>query len=334
MPSGPALLFSGWRGLSSELYRVRTEGNAGPQRIALTENAVVWPVVSAGGRLVYARILLGDADIFRITAAAKDGPWTAPVKFISSTRFEFEPQFSPDGKKIAVSSARSGPEQIWAFDSDGTNPVPLTPSDLQDQSRPRWSPDGRLIAFYATIETNVDVYTVDSTGSNLRRVTDQPGSDQLNDWSCDGKYLYVDSDRERSGEPWKIPVSGGSGERTAVTGRETSDCKSLIYVEGWPDRAAVWRKPLGGGEPELLAESLHPNLGFQVFPDGIYYVSYKRTAKGYPLLFRNTSDGKVRELAVVPRPNWGLTVSPDRRTILYAAFGEGSSNLMMVEGFQ
>ena len=125
------------------------------------------------------------------------------------------------------------------------------------------------------------------------------------------------------------------GQANALRWRAgNTDCKSLIYVVGLAHHPAVWRKPLGGGEPELLADSLYPALGFQVFPDGIYYVSNKRTAKGYPILFRNTIDGSVRELAAVLRPHWGLTVSPDRRTILFTAVGEERSNLMMVEGFQ
>ena len=49
-----------------------------------------------------------------------------PERFISSTRDESNPQFSPDGKRVAFSSKRSGAGEIWICDSDGSNPVQLT----------------------------------------------------------------------------------------------------------------------------------------------------------------------------------------------------------------
>ena len=72
MPNGRELLFSGLQRDVGTLYRVRVEGNAVPQRIALAESTAIGSAVSAGGHLVYARLVAGDADIYRITAVASD----------------------------------------------------------------------------------------------------------------------------------------------------------------------------------------------------------------------------------------------------------------------
>jgi Tol biopolymer transport system component len=48
-----------------------------------------------------------------------------PSKFIASTQIDGEPQFSPDGKKAAFSSFRSGSLEIWVSDNEGYNPVQM-----------------------------------------------------------------------------------------------------------------------------------------------------------------------------------------------------------------
>jgi Tol biopolymer transport system component/DNA-binding winged helix-turn-helix (wHTH) protein len=54
---------------------------------------------------------------------------------------EVQPSWSPDGKRIAFTSARK--HGIWLVDVAGGEPQELTPFG----SRPSWSPDGREIAF-------------------------------------------------------------------------------------------------------------------------------------------------------------------------------------------
>ena len=157
-------------------------------------------------------------------------------------------------------------------------------------------------------------------------------------WSCDSRYVYYQSDREQFGETWKLPLSGGAPMRVMPARRgaafETPDCKYLVYETGWPDQYAIWRKPLPDGDPQLLADSVYPNGGFQVFPDGTYYVANPGSAIDCPILFRNASTGVVRELARIANPYWGFTVSPDRKTVLYSAGEVERTNLMMVEGFR
>ena len=55
--------------------------------------------------------------------------------------FDRYPRWSPDGKKIAFASDRSGSYEIWTIEADGTNlrrSLYLSPGT----SFPLWSPDG------------------------------------------------------------------------------------------------------------------------------------------------------------------------------------------------
>ena len=47
------------------------------------------------------------------------------------------------------------------------------------------------------------------------------------------------------------------------------------------------------------------------------------------------SDGKVETIAVLPRKIWfGLSVSPDERSILFSQVDHEESNLMLVDGLR
>src|SRR4051794_33456596 len=65
---------------------------------------------------------------------------------ISSTD-DYHPQYSPDGSKIAFASRRSGKEEIWVVNSDGSSPVQLTSFNGPATGCPRWSADGKSLAF-------------------------------------------------------------------------------------------------------------------------------------------------------------------------------------------
>lgn len=60
------------------------------------------------------------------------------------------PAWSPDGRKLAFESGRSGQTQIWILDLRGGEPVQLTALST-GASQPVWSPDGSMIAFISEV---------------------------------------------------------------------------------------------------------------------------------------------------------------------------------------
>src|SRR5215467_5514449 len=64
---------------------------------------------------------------------------------IGGLSFDSQPRFSPDGKKIAFLSDRSGAENIWLADPDGSNPKPLTTGRNNSYCSPSWTSDGQYI---------------------------------------------------------------------------------------------------------------------------------------------------------------------------------------------
>src|SRR5437763_1636734 len=88
---------------------------------------------------------------------------------IHSTRLDSNAQYSPRGNRIVFTSERTGEQQIWVADADGSNAMQVTHSRFGPGS-PRWSPDGRYIA-YDGMEPPArkgDIYVIPSEGGAER----------------------------------------------------------------------------------------------------------------------------------------------------------------------
>jgi Tol biopolymer transport system component/predicted Ser/Thr protein kinase len=107
------------------------------------------------------------------------------------------PRWSPDGKKIAFHTDRSGQYQIWTINADGSNLEQLTFSDKTAAISPVFSPDGTKLAFTEVGEKSQISRILDLTKSwaeqtpqNLQMATENL-SYSVRDWSKDGKKLLV-----------------------------------------------------------------------------------------------------------------------------------------------
>jgi Tol biopolymer transport system component/predicted Ser/Thr protein kinase len=315
------------------LWRMAPSESGVPQRLALPGRVAADPAISPrGGRLAYTALSF-NWHIWRVGISGSGRESRQPVKFIASTWGELEPHYSPDSSKIAFVSGRSGEREIWVCDSDGSHPVQLTSFGGPLVARPRWSPDGEQIVFYADAAGTRAVYVINAKGGAPRRLTDHPvGANP--EWSSDGRWIYFSSKEQT----WKMPASGG--EAIAVPGLrqvpiESADGKYLYFGRGWPDKYAVWRVPVGGGEKVRVIDALLPTGGWELFEDGIYYVGMAGDDGRSPIQFKSFATGKVETLATTTaRVENGFTVSPDRRTILFVQADEGESDLMLVENFR
>jgi dipeptidyl aminopeptidase/acylaminoacyl peptidase len=117
-----------------------------------------------------------------------------------------DPQWSPDGKKVAFVSDRTGKEfdegrnkDIWVIDAAGGPLVKVSQSEEPDGS-PRWSPDGRTIAFLSAPvrRAHPKIWLVSSQGgtavSGPRLAVD--GLDLIPTdlrWAENGRALYFES---------------------------------------------------------------------------------------------------------------------------------------------
>src|SRR6185436_5219092 len=94
--------------------------------------------VSPDGRTV-AFDLLGDIYTLPITGGT-------PTRIAEGLPFEMQPQFSPDGTKIAFTSDRGGGDNVWIMNPDGSDKRQLTSEKFRLLNEPVWMPGGKYIA--------------------------------------------------------------------------------------------------------------------------------------------------------------------------------------------
>src|SRR4029453_16808425 len=127
-----------------------------------------------------------DSNIWRVQFSQHGKIISPPNLLISSTRADFDPQYSPDGKRIAFISARTGKLEIWLCDENGANTLQLT--NLEGAvGNLAWSPDGTHIAFSVWSDENSDIFEMSVEDRKPRRLTSEVSEDTAPSWSKDGR---------------------------------------------------------------------------------------------------------------------------------------------------
>ncbi len=339
MPDGKSVVVSAATGGHDGLWRVRDSG--GPAEfLGFGESAQGPSVARQGNRLVYEQ-RLADLNIWRIGGMASGASAASPVEFIASTKRDLSPQFSPDGKKIAFVSNRTGYHQVWVSDEDGSNAHAVTSFSTPSLGSPRWSPDGRVISFDVNQEGNWDVWSVAADGGAPRRLTTDRASDVRSSWSQDGRWIYFGSNRGGRWQIWKMPPTGEPAVQVTRNGGEepfeSPDGRYLYYAR---DRSpGIWRVPVEGGE-EMKALEKAEESQWGISREGIHFFEFAPGA-GPALKFFRFSDGKILPIASLG-PNTRLyrvggpafAVSPDGRWVLYSQVDRIEGDILLVENFQ
>jgi Tol biopolymer transport system component len=271
-------------------------------------------------------------DLAGAGGEAQSGP------LIASTQMDQGPNYSPDGRRIAFSSDRSGNNEIWVADSDGRTATQLTHFEGPYTNNPSWSPDGKWIAFDSRPADSADIYVIPAAGGKPRNLTSDPSSDVLPSWSHDGRWIYFTSNRGPGAaeEIWKMPADGGPATQlTHHGGRRALESPDGRFVYFAPRRARteLWRIPVEGGAEEPVSNSpLVPWGGWQVMADGIYF------QEPPAIKFFRFDTGRSSLLTKATKPMTpdtpSLAVSPDRRWLLYDQIDTAISNVMLMENFR
>ena len=102
-------------------------------------------------------------------------------KLTNNRKNDWNPSWSPDGKRIAFTSGRDRNGEIYVMDADGGNQQNLT-NNRDDDGSPSWSPDGKRIAFASNRDGNYEIYVMDTDGGNQQKLTNNPHSDFSPAW--------------------------------------------------------------------------------------------------------------------------------------------------------
>jgi Tol biopolymer transport system component/predicted Ser/Thr protein kinase len=317
----------------SGLSEVSIEGGAVKPVSFNSENATGVSISRQGNRLAFLTYK-ADTNIWRTSVPANGHE--LPNRIVASTREDSAPEISPDGKRLAFASDRSGSYEIYLSGVDGSNPVQLTSVKASsDTGTPRWSPDGKLIAFDSRLEGHADIFVVSAEGGAPRRLTSEPYDNQIPAWSRDGHWIYFISDRGGAQQVWKVPAEGGVAvqvtKNVANVALEAEDGKSIYYFRD----GAIWNSSLAG-ENETRLVDCPGFMGWRLRHNAIWILNYDITPTpliAFDLATRKKTQVGTLDIGPLAFVATGFDVTADGKSIVYTRVDSLDSDIMLVENF-
>lgn len=234
-----------------DLYVVRADGSHLRQltHTSVSEQGVTW--APDGKSLAYIR-LTGSGALYRLSLTGAK-PRLLYRETSSTSAFMLDPAWSPDGRRIAFTSQRSGTPEIWTIGLDGR----LTKVTNTFATSPTWSPNSRQLA-YGSLD---GIFVIGRTGRGNRPLANTSRGDSFPVWSPDGRWIAVEHlDTSRNHQTGSLDLVNPAGTvrrrllrgARAVSWSPTSDAVLAVKGAGkGPDsQSQLFIVPLGGGRPQ------------------------------------------------------------------------------------
>jgi Tol biopolymer transport system component/DNA-binding winged helix-turn-helix (wHTH) protein len=332
LADGKTLLVASDHAGEFRVWRYDTEARRAVRPTGIySEFPIQFSLGRKAGALVYAS-LYQDRNIWRFEL--REGSWK---RVIATTAQDASPVYSPRGDRISFRSDRSGEEQLWVSDADGSNPVQVTRGETK-ASVGRWFPDGTALVF--NNPQTFDIYIARQSGGAWSAT--KTGSRGVHPvFSTDGKWIFAGGS-----SLMRTPVAGGPSavlSQSRGEALQASPDGKYVYFMREPNDTTVWRVPVTGGEPERAFDGIVPGCTscWSLSLDGVYYLGMDRESFDRQALFFHSFDGKTpdRMIAPYPEPLWPqgsgpFSLAPDRSNLLCVRVGPSNSDVMLVTPFE
>jgi TolB protein len=145
-------------------------------------------------------------------------------RITDSRAIDVEPKVNPKtGNEIVFVSGRSGPQQIYKMNSEGTDIVRLSDGE-GEAANPAWHPGGQHIAFAWTRgfePGNFNIFVMDVATRQYVQLTHGAGRNENPTWAPDGKHLVFSSRKGGSTQIYTMLADGTQVKQLTTQGDNT-----------------------------------------------------------------------------------------------------------------
>lgn len=233
------------------------------------------------GKIVFASAKNSNTDVWIINA---DGSSAKPLT--SDEYADFSPAVAPDGKFIVFLSNRSGRQNLWRMNIDGTEQRQI--SDGYNVTSPSVAPDSKWIYYSATAgdDMRLFVWKIPSNGGEAVKISEkQTFRPKI---SPDGKFIgcYYPSlkPEEEAARVLKLTILSAEDGKIVKQFDErapfdnptqiswTLDGKNLVFIKPDESGSNLWLQPIEGETaPRQLTDS----------PDRIFRFAFSNDGKNF-----------------------------------------------------
>ena len=259
-------------------------------------NELLNPRVSPDGKRVLVERTVSNRDLWMLDGGR-------------SSRFTFDPAsdrlpvWSPDGRRIAFNSSRSGQYDLYVKRSDGAGGEELLVASHQTKAPTSWSPDGRFLMYHSVDPqlTGSDIWIVPMVGEHTPTVFLKTRfNEAFGAFSPDGRWVAYHSNEsgqteiyirpfvaptsagtaaEASGAQWQVSTNGGIHPAWRSDGKELYFLNPAGQMMAAP--IAVSGNTLATGTPVVLFQArifgggvASPyGMQYDVAPDGRFLIN-------------------------------------------------------------
>jgi len=252
------------------------------------------PIPSAGS-VTFSGISPGDHMVeleeIQDNCTTPDTPAEATVVAGGTAQVAFQVMCWPPTKgRIVFTSTRTGVEEIFVMNADGTGVVQLTDMGTGPNVFPAWSPDDTKIAFIHSPDgQHGNLYVVNSDGTGLTQLTSSDQWDQTPSWSPDGSLIAFSRSTHGSGGDVYLIDPEGDGEAVQLTNHPAGE-----WSPAWsPDGSKILFTTDRDGNDEVYvmnADGSNPtNLTDSPGSDGAWVGAW--SPDGARIVFSSSRDG-------------------------------------------
>lgn len=336
-PDGRYLYFAhSSSGGNKVLWRIDPSDPTRRTRIPTAPHIADFAINRATGRLIYAQYSQ-VANLWRLPI----NPTGRPAPFVASTRIQNNPNISPDGRRVAFESDRSGSREVWISDSEGHDLQQITSLNSLTGT-PRWSPDSTKLLFDSRANGDANLYVYDTNGGGLRRVSTSTHANSLPAWSHDGKAILYTVGRE--GEIpsiWKVAAEGGEATKLIEDGElpiASADGAWIYFRRTRPGIVNLMRARADSSNIELLQSWHVDNMSVAWWPSGSgFYIIHPRD-NAEQIDFFDLSTRRITPVYTTSHDSlgWvgGLAASSDSRWLLFNQIDQTSADLFLLTGIK
>lgn len=201
-----------------------------------------------------------------------------------------DPQWSPDGARIAFVSNRTGKEydenrntDVWVISAEGGAPAKISDHDEADNS-PRWSPDGKIIAYVGELHDRDHPKIWLAPAGGGASVLAANGLDLIPgglEWSDDGRALYFEAGVKGENHLFRVEIAAKSisqitsGARAVRAIDFNGGSKTMVYLSNdFQHLDDVYVSDLSGRNERNLT-NLNQGLWRQLQFAGVERFTYK-----------------------------------------------------------